>query len=106
MARKSAAAPVAPTIKVRATLLGYAGDRRRRPGDVFRVPEKHFSARWMERVSDDTPETSMSPADWARRQQAQVNVPKINPIGHSIIKDDDEDDAPAGGATGDRDVLS
>ncbi len=40
-------------MKVRATQLGFAGDRRRREGDIFDIPEHLFSSRWMEKVDEE-----------------------------------------------------
>lgn len=114
-------------IKVRATKLGWQNNRRRRPGDVFTIsgetfaadvvetPKrgtpvvlhrqgdvKEFAATWMELVDADTPEQSMSPSDYARQQQAAaLHVPTINPVGHTVNDDDDDE----GGATGNRDVI-
>lgn len=46
-------------MKVRATMLGFYGGSRRRPGDVFILTDvKHFSEKWMQRlevVTDDKP---------------------------------------------------
>lgn len=42
-------------IKVKATLLGYDGQKRIRPGTVFEIEEKAFSEKWMEKLVDDKP---------------------------------------------------
>ncbi len=43
--------------RVRATQIGFYDNARRREGDVFTLSKaSHFSERWMERVSPDTPE--------------------------------------------------
>lgn len=48
-------------MKVRATQLGYYDHARRRVGDVFTIrTEAEFSARWMTRVPDATPERRTS----------------------------------------------
>jgi hypothetical protein len=45
-------------MKVIALRVGYYDDERRRVGDVFSLLDpRHFSARWMAVVDDDTPET-------------------------------------------------
>lgn len=52
-------------ITVQATQTGYYDEQRRRPGEVFVIhgdgmggtAEDAFSARWMQRVADDTPRT-------------------------------------------------
>ena len=55
--------------KVRAIQMGYYDNARRRVGDVFVVQGEHeFSTRWMERVSDHTPER-VTGANAAIRQQ-------------------------------------
>ena len=43
-------------IKVRATQTGYIDLKRYRIGNVFSIDEAAFSDKWMERVSDRTPE--------------------------------------------------
>lgn len=101
MAKKATAATATADaddiITVRARVLGYAGDRRRRPGDVFRVRARSVSgaqgqlASWLERVPDGTPERTMTPSDYARQEQARLGarVPTINPVGHTIEYDDE-----------------
>lgn len=42
-------------MKVRATRLGYYGDKRRREGVVFAIDEKDFSRKWMEKISAGDP---------------------------------------------------
>lgn len=43
-------------MKVRATRLGYYGDKRRRPGDEFVISgPDHYSFRWMEKVESAKP---------------------------------------------------
>ena len=55
--------------KVRALQMGYYEHMRRRVGDVFVIQsEQEFSTRWMERVSDHTPER-VTGANAAIRQQ-------------------------------------
>lgn len=49
-------------MKVRAISLGYYGERRRYPGEVFEIKtEKEFSRNWMEKVSEDTPVKEAKP---------------------------------------------
>jgi len=61
-------------IKVRATALGYYGEARRRPGDVFTIyDEQDFAESWMERVAPDTPERITSGAE-ALRQQHEAEI--------------------------------
>lgn len=42
-------------MKVRATRLGYYVDRRVKVGEIFEVPESHFSDKWMEKVEGEKP---------------------------------------------------
>jgi len=56
--RTAAAHKETPRIKVRAVRMGYYDNARRRPGHVFTIRESDFSARWMERVTPNTPETA------------------------------------------------
>lgn len=44
-------------MRVRALAIGYYGEARRRPGDVFELSSpSHWSPIWMQPVDDDTPE--------------------------------------------------
>lgn len=61
-----------PTMKVRATHLGYYGDMRRRTDDVFTIQERHFSSRWMQPVSGSTPEKITSGKEDLRRQHDEM----------------------------------
>ncbi len=40
-------------MKVQATQLGFYGDRRRKEGDVFDVPDHLFSSKWMEKIDEE-----------------------------------------------------
>src|SRR5436190_19944068 len=51
------AATLPHPMRVRATQLGYYGDKLQRVGDVFTIAGRHlFSAKWMEQVPPTTPE--------------------------------------------------
>lgn len=54
-------------LKVRALVMGFYGNKRRRPGDVFVVEAAHFTNRWMEAVDRDTP-TSITTGQQALNQ--------------------------------------
>jgi hypothetical protein len=57
-------------MQVRATQRGFYGTLLRRPGDVFTLASaEHFSARWMEPVSSDTPDHRTSAQQALRVQQ-------------------------------------
>jgi hypothetical protein len=62
------------TIRVRATRMGYYGEMRRRPGDVFTVPATHFSTRWMERVDGATPEHQTTPQAALNQQLGDIRT--------------------------------
>lgn len=72
-------APMPPTterrgpIKVMATQLGYYGDMRRRPGDVFSIQsEREFSKRWMERVDPRTPDKITTPSQALKQRHDEI----------------------------------
>lgn len=48
-------------MKVRAKQLGFYGGSRKRPGEVFIVEEKDFSARWMESLEGVKKEVDAEP---------------------------------------------
>lgn len=101
------AAPAPRRFKVRATKLGYYGEKRRRVGDVFYVEQEQlFSSRWMERVGEATPERSTTPAEALRRDHVNLTAgrtPQLQPNAADLIEDD-ADGAVGGGGKGD-DVL-
>jgi len=79
-----------PTVKVRATRIGFL-DHRRRPGDVFLVTEAQFTDTWMTRVDPATPTHAESPLD-ARRAEHQAlrsGPPRLKP--NAIDLEDDEE---------------
>lgn len=86
-------------IKVRATQAGYAGDARRRVGDVFTIPSMDvFSEHWMELVDPETPERITTGADHLRQQHDQLladrhqggqHVGADNPTGATDVFGDD-----------------
>ena len=40
-------------MRVKAKMLGYTDNKRRRPGTIFEIKsEKEFSSKWMEKVDD------------------------------------------------------
>lgn len=47
-------------MKVRATQLGFSGDRRRKEGDIFTIPDHLFSSKWMENL-DESEEEDVKP---------------------------------------------
>jgi len=58
-----------PVRRVRATMLGYYNNIRRREGDVFTLDRAHdFSGRWMERVDAAVPEKITTGAQELRRK--------------------------------------
>lgn len=100
--------PPAAFVKVRALRLGYFGERRRRKGDVFKIPASLWAKKpsWMELAPDDTPESSLSPSMAARRREVERReTPGRLRHDFTPIKDDEDDEDDAG-ATGDKDVLA
>lgn len=102
-AYRPAAPPAAPRpkqIKVRATKLGYYGELRRRPGDVFVLTdENHFSERWMERVDASTPERTTSPSEALRREHANITTgrtPTLQKNGADLEPNEDAGPGPGG----------
>ncbi len=60
-------------IKVRATVMGYYDNERKRPGDVFAIKSpREFSKRWMEHVAADTPERTTGPNEALRQQHDEI----------------------------------
>lgn len=75
-------------MKVRATRLGYYGDRRRKPGEVFELrdrerrgkpypAEEQFSATWMEKLDNDQSSDSFQrheskPAPLTKRKSSVI----------------------------------
>ena len=81
-------------IKVTATTLGYYGIRRRRPGDVFVVKRKDFSAKWMQEVLPETPLRAQSQIDLVRQRDAELNTKGSNRQLQPNAVDPLDDDAP------------
>lgn len=52
-------------VKVKATQKGYFGGKLRREDDTFKINEKEFSEKWMEKVDG--------------RKKAEKVIPQINP---------------------------
>jgi hypothetical protein len=78
-ARREPAAPASARIRVRATQLGYYGEARRRVGDVFEIADaRHFSKKWMVRVSEDTPQSRTTSRQALREEHAAL-VAKATP---------------------------
>lgn len=53
-------------MKVKATMLGFYGNKRRYPGSIFEIDEKQFSKRWMDKnISPDavSPAKPVKPSD-------------------------------------------
>lgn len=76
-------------MKVRATAVGYYGDRRRRVGEVFELVERtvgsadkrrtatvedQFSKRWMEKVEEHVPVSKTSLSADASKSKRKANV--------------------------------
>lgn len=72
-------------MKVRATQLGYYGDRRRKPGEIFELKdrdrrgkpypaEEQFSETWMETVdgSNPAPSAPSKPATSSPKRKSSV----------------------------------
>lgn len=89
------APPLAPALRVRATRPGYYDEKRRRLGDVFSIQhDGEFSAKWMERVPEDTPERLTTGQDeLEQRRQEHLRAQRGGAA------------TPPGPVTGDRDVL-
>ena len=47
-------------MKVQATQLGFSGDRRRKEGDIFTIPDHLFSSKWMVNL-DESEEDDVKP---------------------------------------------
>lgn len=82
--RAMAGAAVA-LVKVRATQMGYYDLLRRRVGDVFTVPLRLFSPKWMERVDPDTPELTTSGREEMRRQHDEILQSRIPASGTTLV---------------------
>jgi hypothetical protein len=79
----------ATTIRVCATRLGYYADVRRRPGDVFTIPESRALARWMERVDGQTPEHQTGPQDALNQQIGDIRAHGASGQGSTSDADDE-----------------
>lgn len=80
-------------MRVRAIELGYYGDRRQRPGQVFTLTDpKHFAKRWMELVD---------------KKSGQKQGGKSSSKVHEAPPEDDDysSDEETAGATGDQEVI-
>lgn len=75
-----------PLIRVRATEMGYYRDVRRRTGDVFDVPEKLFSARWMEAVDGRTPVKTTTAQAALDQEQGRVKARKAGDRGEGEMR--------------------
>lgn len=64
-------------MKVKATQLGYMGLKRKYPGEVFDIPEKLFSSRWMEKVDgsfvDEKPAKRGRPPKVQPQEEVEVS---------------------------------
>jgi hypothetical protein len=96
-AEHAPAKPAAPSgrMKVRATRMGYFGEKRIRDGDVFVIDAKEFSARWMERVDGRTPERITTGQEELRKKHDELLGEKTPAHGTPLVSD--EDDNVAGG---------
>lgn len=102
MAKKPQSDPIPPPppivgapARVRATQLGFYGQRRR-PGDVFDLihPEQDFSPVWMVDAGD-VPVQTASPADARRREHAAIMAGET-PTLQKNAADLELDDEPTG----------
>ncbi len=68
-------------LKVQATEMGYYGDARRRPGDVFVLQnaKREFSEKWMRPVPPETPERVTTGKDSLRRQHDETIAERYQP---------------------------
>jgi len=89
-------------MKVRATRLGYYGDNRRWPGDVFTLAQSDdFSGRWMECVPDDTPERCTT-----AKQALADTIENLSPLPKTPRPEPVEDDDETGGVLVDFDPFA
>jgi hypothetical protein len=91
------AAPQRPQpFKVRAKILGFYGNKRRREGDIFPIAgEKDFSKRWMERVAPETPEVSQNSLEFARKRDEELKKgdgASLKPNAADVLDDDEGGD--------------
>lgn len=106
------AAPRATGIKVRAKVMGYYDDKRRRPGDVFVVGAEEFGSKgvrwpaWMERVDPDTPERITTGRE-ALREENRRTVAENQALRHGgpTARPRENQSTGADPATGDLDPL-
>lgn len=67
---------------------GFYGLIRRKPGDVFDIDAKHFSSKWMEKVTPSTPKTPAPGAvdqhdlDADAKKNEGNTAPAGGPAGH------------------------
>lgn len=59
-------------IKVMATQMGYYDHVRRRPGDVFLIPERMYSKKWMEMVDRRVAERITTVEESLRKQHDDI----------------------------------
>jgi hypothetical protein len=60
-------------MKVQATQLGFDGDRRRKVGDVFTIPDHLFSSKWMVNL-DESEEEEVKPRRGRKPKEAEKEV--------------------------------
>lgn len=96
-----APAPAAP-MKVQATRLGYYGEQRRRPGDVFPLAKaQDFASTWMVEVPPETPDTSLPPSAALRKIHAalmQDKTPMLQKNAADLEPEDEDELQPTGAA--------
>ena len=61
-------------VKVRALKLGFDGVSRRRPGDIFEIPDSMPLGRWMELVVEEKPEPVAEKPKRKRRTKAEMQM--------------------------------
>lgn len=90
-------APAPPkriVLKVRATMLGYYGDVRRRVGDVFVLTDQaHYTTRWMEPVDPLMREKITSGPQALKNQHDELLRERYIPAGGTPLANDEDANA-------------
>ena len=58
-------------MKVQAIQLGFAGDRRRKEGDIFTIPDHLFSSKWMVSL-EESEEEEVKPRRGRKPKEIEV----------------------------------
>ena len=89
-------------MRVRATDLGYYGDRRQRPGSVFTLSNPaHFSEKWMEALDGKKPAKRGANSGAGAKAAQNVQAPEAPPAETDLYPEDPAET----GATGDQEVI-